>query len=176
MEERKRWTGYQWAILGLLFFANFFAYMDRVNMSVVMPTLIKEFHLTKAEAGWLLSAFNWAFVLSLLKDDKLLALAVGSAEPLASPVQVPTARSAGVDYEYSTWYGFLAPAKTPPAILAVLGVALAKANDNPDVRAKVAAQGISPATKERAAFDAHIRADMQRLAPVLKDIASKMTD
>ena len=72
MEERKRWTGYQWAILGLLFFANFFAYMDRVNISVVMPTLIKEFHLTKADAGWLLSAFNWAFMLSLLAAGPLV--------------------------------------------------------------------------------------------------------
>ena len=72
MEEGKRWTAYQWAIMWLLFMANLFAYMDRVNMSVVLPTLIKEFHLTKAEAGWLLSAFNWAFMLSLLAAGPLV--------------------------------------------------------------------------------------------------------
>ena len=72
MAEGKRWTAYQWAIMWLLFMANFFAYMDRVNMSVVLPTLIKEFHLTKAEAGWLLSAFNWAFMLSLLAAGPLV--------------------------------------------------------------------------------------------------------
>jgi MFS family permease len=72
MEGRNPWTGYQWAILGLLFLSGVFAHMDRVSISVVMPTLIEEFHLTKAAAGWLLSAFNWAYALSLLAAGPLV--------------------------------------------------------------------------------------------------------
>jgi tripartite-type tricarboxylate transporter receptor subunit TctC len=117
-----------------------------------------------------------AFVLSLLKDGKLQALAVAADQPQTEPFPAPTARSAGVDYDYSTWYGFLAPAKTPPAILDTLAKAFVAAAEDPEVKAKVAAQGISPKVKTRAAFDAHIRDDMKRLDPVLKDIASKMQD
>lgn len=117
-----------------------------------------------------------AFVLSLVKDGKLRALAVGADQPQTEPFPAPTARSAGIDYVYSTWYGFLAPAKAPPEILDTLAKAFAAAADDPAVQAKVRAQGISPKIKTRAAFDAYIRDDMKRLDPVLKDIASKMKD
>ena len=61
-----------------------------------------------------------AFTLPMLQDGKLLALAVSSLQPMRRPVAVPTARSAGIDYEYATWYGFLAPARTPKAVLQTL--------------------------------------------------------
>jgi tripartite-type tricarboxylate transporter receptor subunit TctC len=54
-----------------------------------------------------------AFAGTLVKDGKLQALAVGAEEPQTDPFPAPTAQSAGVDYLYSTWYGFLAPANTP---------------------------------------------------------------
>jgi len=77
---------------------------------------------------------------------------------------------------YSTWYGFLAPAKTPAAVMQTLSTAFIQASADPEVRGKVQAQGITPKLKPRQEFDQHIRADMQRLDPVLKDIASKMQD
>src|SRR5205807_5417709 len=60
-----------------------------------------------------------AFTLPLLQDGRLLALAVAADEPIREPIEVPTAASQGVDYRNATWYGFLAPGKTPRAVLSV---------------------------------------------------------
>jgi tripartite-type tricarboxylate transporter receptor subunit TctC len=112
-----------------------------------------------------------AFVAPLVKDGKIQALALGAEEPQTDPFPAPTARSAGVDYIYSTWYGFLAPAKTPTDVLDTLATAFAAAAADPEVQTKVRTQGIAPKVKTRAAFDAHISADMKTLAPVIQDIA-----
>jgi tripartite-type tricarboxylate transporter receptor subunit TctC len=111
-----------------------------------------------------------AFVGPLVADGKIQALAVGADEPQTDPFPVPTARSAGVDYVYSTWYGFLAPAKTPQDVLEKLAAAFAAAAADPEVGAKVRTQGIAPKVKTLAAFDAHIRADAATLTPVIETI------
>jgi tripartite-type tricarboxylate transporter receptor subunit TctC len=118
------------------------------------------------------SAFTpTAFVLSLLQDGKLQALAVATEQAQTDPYPVPSARSAGVDYLYSTWYGFLAPTKTPKQILETLAAAFADAAADPGVQAKVRTQGITPKVKTLAAFDAYIREDTKTLSPVIQDIA-----
>ena len=58
-----------------------------------------------------------AFVLPLLQDGRLRALAVSATEPVTDPIRIPTALSQGIDYQNATWYGILAPAKTPKAVL-----------------------------------------------------------
>jgi tripartite-type tricarboxylate transporter receptor subunit TctC len=113
-----------------------------------------------------------AFVLPLLREGKLLALGVSSTTPITEPIAVPSARSAGVDYVYSTWYGLLAPAKTPRDVIEILSRAIAEISKEPDVQEKLKAQGITPDLKITKDFDAYIRNDMARLKPVLDAIAS----
>lgn len=117
-----------------------------------------------------------AFVLAMLREGKLLALGVSSPTPLNDPLEAPSARTAGIDYDYSTWYGFLAPAKTPAPILATLSQAFAKASEDPDLAAKVVAQGIVPRVKLLGEFDAHIRDEVARLGPVLNALGPKVKD
>jgi tripartite-type tricarboxylate transporter receptor subunit TctC len=112
-----------------------------------------------------------AFVGPLVKDGKILALAVGSDEPQTDPFPAPAARAASVDYLYSTWYGFLAPAKTPQDVMQKLGAAFAAAAADAEVDAKVRTQGIAPKIKTGGAFDAHIRQDMAALEPVVRTVA-----
>jgi tripartite-type tricarboxylate transporter receptor subunit TctC len=114
-----------------------------------------------------------AFVLPLLQDGRLKALAVGAKEPVTSPISIPTALSQGFDYEYGTWYGMLASAKTPKPILATLHQAMAEASKDPELLGKVRAQGIEPRAIGLDGFDAYVRADMARLDPVLKTVAEK---
>jgi tripartite-type tricarboxylate transporter receptor subunit TctC len=114
-----------------------------------------------------------AFVLPLLQDGRLKALAVGAKEPVTNPLAIPTALSQGVDYEYGTWYGLLAPGKTPKPVLATLNQAMAEVGKDPEFLEKVRAQGIEPRDIVLERFDAHIRAEMTRLDPVLKTIAGK---
>ncbi len=114
-----------------------------------------------------------AFVLPLLQDGRLKALAVGAKAPITSPIQIPTALSQGIDYEYSTWYGMLAPGKTPKPVLATLNQAMSEVGKDPELRSRMQAQGIIPQDTGLERFDAHIRNDMTRLAPLLKEIADK---
>lgn len=58
--------GYRLNILLLLAASQAFAYLDRVNMAVAAPVLIRTFHWSPATVGVLLSMFNWAFTISLL--------------------------------------------------------------------------------------------------------------
>jgi tripartite-type tricarboxylate transporter receptor subunit TctC len=112
-----------------------------------------------------------AFVLSFLQSGSLRALGVGADEPIAEPVKIPTAISQGIDYRYTTWYGILAPAKTPPAVLKRLADAIVKAGEDAGLRKKVEAQGIVPQTRTLAAFDSYVDEDVKRLAPLTVGLA-----
>jgi tripartite-type tricarboxylate transporter receptor subunit TctC len=112
-----------------------------------------------------------AFTLPLLQDGRLLALAVAADEPMREPIAVPTAISANVDYRIATWYGFLAPAKTPRTVLQALHDTLIEAGKDPELQAKIRLQGVNPRNIGLADFDQHIRKDMARLEPLLATIA-----
>ena len=114
-----------------------------------------------------------AFVLPLLQDGRLRALAVGAEAPVTNPISIPTALSQGFDYQYGTWYGMLAPGKTPKPVLATLNQAMTEASKDPELSAKIRAQGIEPRDIALERFDAYVRADMARLDPVLKVIGDK---
>lgn len=114
-----------------------------------------------------------AFVLPLLQDGRLRALAVSAKEPVTDPIKIPTALSQGIDYQNATWYGILAPAKTPKAILQTLSQAISEVGKDPELQAKIRVQGIDPRDIELERFDAHIQADMARLDPLLKAIADQ---
>lgn len=114
-----------------------------------------------------------AFVLPLLQDGRLRALAVSATEPVTDPIRIPTALSQGIDYQNATWYGILAPAKTPKAVLQSLSQAISEVGKDPELQAKIRAQGIDPRDIELEKFDLHIQADMARLDPLLKAIADQ---
>jgi tripartite-type tricarboxylate transporter receptor subunit TctC len=114
-----------------------------------------------------------AFVLPLLQDGRLRALAVAAEAPVTNPIAIPTAQSQGFDYQYGTWYGMLAPGKTPKPVLTTLNQAMAEASRDPELIAKIRIQGIEPREIGLERFDAHVRAEMTRLDPVLKTVAEK---
>lgn len=66
------WTPYQIGIAVLLFLSMVIAYMDRVNFSVVVPTLMREYNLSPEMAGVLLSVFSWALAVSYLFSGPLI--------------------------------------------------------------------------------------------------------
>jgi tripartite-type tricarboxylate transporter receptor subunit TctC len=115
-----------------------------------------------------------AFMLPMLQDGKLLALAVSSSQPMRSPVAAPTAHASGIDYDYATWYGFLAPANTPAATLLTLSTAFSELGGDAELKGRIMAQGIEPRALALRDFDAHIRREMERLAPLLKSLGGEL--
>jgi tripartite-type tricarboxylate transporter receptor subunit TctC len=138
---------------------------------VHVPYTVSQTILTDLLAGHIQATFApESFMLALLQDGRLLPLAVSDTEPLADPIKIPTALSQGVDYVNTTWYGFLAPAKTPRDVLKTLHDAIVEVGKDPEIRAKVRQQGFTPVEIGLADFDSYIRSDMKRLAPLLATI------
>jgi tripartite-type tricarboxylate transporter receptor subunit TctC len=115
-----------------------------------------------------------AFTLPFLKGGKLVALAVAASSPMHDPIDVPSTTSANVSYEYATWYGFLAPANTPESVLQTLHQAIVEVSADQELKAKVVGQGITPKNVGLREFDAHMRNEMERLAPLLKSIGEQI--
>ena len=107
--------------------------------------------------------------LPVVKSGKVLALAVTTAKRSPLLPQVPTVIESGVpDYEVSTWYAMLAPAKTPQPIIARLNKELAKIAADAGVRQQFTVQGLDPehTSPERAL--AHIKSEIERWGKAVK--------
>ncbi len=108
-------------------------------------------------------------VLPHVKSGRLRALAVTTAARLPSLPELPTVAESGLKgYETITWFGFVAPAKTPPAIVARLNAEIVKALALPDVRSQFELQGIEivGGTPER--FADYIREEIAKWARVIR--------
>jgi tripartite-type tricarboxylate transporter receptor subunit TctC len=104
-----------------------------------------------------------------VQSGRLRALAVGSVKRLALMPQLPTIAEAGVPgYESSTWFGPLAPAKTPREIVARLNAELMKILQRADVRARFAAEGVEPLGSTPEDFGAYIKSEIERWGRVIK--------
>jgi tripartite-type tricarboxylate transporter receptor subunit TctC len=104
-----------------------------------------------------------------VKSGKLKALAVTSAKRSVAAPEVPTIAESGLpDYVVDSWYGALAPAKTPPAAVARLNAAFAKVLENPQVREKLLLQGAEAAPSTQAEFDRVIKDELVKWDYVIK--------
>jgi tripartite-type tricarboxylate transporter receptor subunit TctC len=98
-----------------------------------------------------------ASALPLIKDGRLLALAVSSAKRSSALPEVPTTVELGfADSNYIFWNGILVPAKTPRPIVERLHAETQKALALPAVQAKLAVQGNEPLSVTPEEFDAMI--------------------
>jgi len=108
------------------------------------------------------------------RSGAVKAYGVSAAERLTSLPDVPTAMEFGVNYLMSIWAGIFAPKDTPTPIVARLADALDKALDDDGVKQRINSLGGSiPERRERspAAFDAYVKTEIARWAPVLKTAA-----
>jgi tripartite-type tricarboxylate transporter receptor subunit TctC len=122
-----------------------------------------------------LSMATMASALPHIRNHRLRPLAVSTAKRVEVVPQVPTMIEAGVkDFDYSTWYGILVPAGTPPAIVSRLNAELAKALAMPDVRERFGAQGVEPGSTTPQEFKAFLHAEVRRWAPVIRAAGMKV--
>jgi tripartite-type tricarboxylate transporter receptor subunit TctC len=110
-----------------------------------------------------------------IKSGALKAIAVGTPARIAALPNVGTVAEQGYPgFETSQWYGLLAPAKTPPAILAKLSEEVGKALRAADVKAKFDADGAGGGSGVAADFAAFMRAEQQRWSDVVKRAQIKL--
>ena len=104
-----------------------------------------------------------------IQSGKLRPIAAASAKRNPLAPNVPTFGERGFKgMEILIWYGMLAPAATPPVVLARLNAALRKVLDAPDVQQRFAEQGTLSAGNTPAEFASFMRDDYLRWGTVIK--------
>ncbi len=104
-----------------------------------------------------------------VQSGRLRGLAVGSTKRLPLMPDLPTIAEAGVPgYESSTWFGPLAPAKTPREIIVKLNTELMKILQRPEVKARFTAEGIEALGGTPEEFGTYIKAEIERWGRVIK--------
>jgi tripartite-type tricarboxylate transporter receptor subunit TctC len=107
--------------------------------------------------------------LPFVKDNKLRAIAVTSLKRTSVLPQVPTLNELGMSqFEVGAWQGLLAPAKTPPEVIARLNAEMNKALAAPDVKAKLAVQGAEPLGSTPSEYGLYIKSEIDRFAHVIR--------
>jgi tripartite-type tricarboxylate transporter receptor subunit TctC len=104
-----------------------------------------------------------------IKAGKLRALAVTTPERLKVLPDVPTVAESLPGFDVSAWYGVMAPAKTPPAVLARLNAAIGKAMSDKAFREQFEALGlVIPAATSAQAYGDYIRRERDKWGPIIK--------
>ena len=109
-------------------------------------------------------------LLPQIQGGKLKAIAVASPARNPTLPDVPTLIEEGyANTAADNWYGLLAPAKTPPAVVAKIRDAMAAALNEPDVRARFAQLGAVPAAMSSADFGKFLQEELDRWGKVVKE-------
>ncbi len=108
-------------------------------------------------------------VSSHMKAGRLRALAITSARRSPVAPGVPAMSETYPGFVSEAWVGLLAPAKTPPGIVARLNAEVIKILDLPDVKARFAEQGLETAGGTPAQLDQWIRAELERWGKVIRE-------
>jgi len=106
---------------------------------------------------------------SLVKSEKLVALAVSTkARVPALPDIAPMAEAGLPGFDFTAWYGLLAPAKTPARVKDLLAAEIARIVALPDTRERLLALGATPRPSTPEQFDTIVRNDVARFAALIK--------
>ena len=104
-----------------------------------------------------------------IRSGKLKGIAISGERRISALPQVPTFTEAGLPgFEADSWYGILAAAKTPKTIVDQLSAAIAKTLAMPDVREKIAAQGMDAYYTTPEKFGTIMKADSIKYGNVIK--------
>lgn len=109
-----------------------------------------------------------------LKAGRVRALAVTTRKRSPAAPELPTMQEAGVaGYEVAGWYGVLAPARTPRAIIDKLNAQIVRILHSPDVQNRLAADGSEAVGSTPEQFGAHIKAEIAKWRKVIQDAGIK---
>ena len=115
-------------------------------------------------------------VMGFIRAGRVRALAVSSRDGSPSIPGIPGAEKAGLPgYDFTFWFGLFVPAGTPPAAIAKLHAAMVKGLAKPEVRDKIALQGMDATPSATpAAFQAQIDKETPYWAKLVSDSGAKV--
>jgi len=130
------------------------------------PPILAETMAGRVHFAWVPSLGS----MGLLKDGKLVALAVSTPKRIAALPEVPTIGEAGYPGgEFNFWVGMLAPAKTPRDVIAKVNAEVNKALKSGEVIDRLAKLGAEPMSMSPADFDAFIRREHDELGKIMRE-------
>ncbi len=132
--------------------------------------------LTDTLAGQLQVLFdNLPVVQPHLKSGKLRLMGVGTQQRSALIPQASTIAESGVPgFEASTAFGVLAPANTPAAVVNRLSQEIVRILQTPEIKARLASQGLEAVGSTPQQYDAHLRAELAKYARIVKSAGIKV--
>ncbi len=114
-------------------------------------------------------------VLPMLRAGRLKPLAVSTRERSAALPDVPTAVEAGIrNYDVAGWFGIMAPAGTPQAIVDTLSGEIGKAMATPAIRERAAQDGATAVGSTPEEFDRLVRAEIPKWTKIIRDAGIKL--
>jgi tripartite-type tricarboxylate transporter receptor subunit TctC len=117
---------------------------------------------------------TFASALPHVKSGRMRALGVTTAKRSPATPDVPTLIEGGVPgYDYSTWYGLLAPAGTPKPVIDRLLAATHQVLRRDDIRQRLEQQGVDPVMNTPAEFAAYLRSEIEKWGKVVKATGTK---
>src|SRR6267154_735452 len=105
-----------------------------------------------------------------VKDARIRLLGVTSQRRSAFLPEVPPVAESVPGYAFDSWFGLLAPAKTPQAVIARINAEAAKLLRDPVILGRLASQGVEPRALSPAAFERLIREDYEDMARLVKAV------
>jgi tripartite-type tricarboxylate transporter receptor subunit TctC len=118
---------------------------------------------------------NLANAMAQVKGGTVRAIAVTTAQRSKLVPELPTMAEAGLPgFDISTWFGLMAPAGTPPDVVARWNAEIVKALNAPDVREKMLAQGAEPAPMTPAEFATFIARERDKYAKIVSASGAKV--
>ncbi|OFZ91205.1 MAG: hypothetical protein A2V78_03795 [Betaproteobacteria bacterium RBG_16_64_18] len=114
-------------------------------------------------------------VIPHVKSGRLKALAVSTAQRSPHMPDAPTIAEAGVPgFEALVWVGLLAPAGTPPDIVAKLNSEITRLLGAPDVRQLLASSGVDPTPTTSKEFGVYLRSEYDKWGKVVRDSGAQI--
>jgi tripartite-type tricarboxylate transporter receptor subunit TctC len=108
-------------------------------------------------------------VMPHVKTGRVRALAVTGARRYGLLPELPAVAETLPGYDVDSWYGVVAPAGTPAAIIQKLNTEIVAALRAPEVKALLEANGVEAAGSSPQRFGELIRAELKRWAPIVKE-------
>lgn len=105
-----------------------------------------------------------------MKDPRIRLLGVTSLQPSPSIPGVPPVAGTVRGYEFDSWFGLLAPARTPKPVIDRINAEVAKLLKSPVILERLASQGVEPRPLPPEAFQRLVRQDYDDMAKVVKAV------